>query len=86
MDQLAYCGLDCGNCEWRERKSCPGCQAAAGEMFWGQCALATCCIGKGLAHCGRCDEFPCEQLKAFSFSESENGDNGQRIENLKAAM
>jgi len=54
-------------------------------MFWGECDLAKCCIAKGLDHCGKCEEFPCEQLKACSFSK-EYGDNGRRIENLRAAQ
>ncbi len=53
-------------------------------MFWGECDLAKCCFAKGLEHCGKCDDFPCDQLKAFSFDEAQ-GDNGQRIENLRAA-
>ena len=86
MDRMAYCRLDCGICTWREKCNCPGCQAAAGKMFWGECAIATCCIERELAHCGHCSDFPCEQLKAFSYSDSEHGDNGQRIENLRAAL
>ena len=45
--------------------------------------MATCCIGKGLAHCGKCDQFPCDVLKEFAYSK-EHGDNGARIERLKA--
>ena len=50
--ELAYCGLDCGKCPSRAEAGCPGCQAAAGKMYWGECQVATCCIGKGVAHCG----------------------------------
>ena len=39
---------------------------------------------KGLPHCGRCDDMPCEQLKAFAYG-GEHGDDGRRIENLRAA-
>ena len=81
--ELAYCGLDCGRCDCRAKTNCPGCQAAGGRMFWGECQVATCCMGKGLAHCGKCDEFPCDVLKEFAYSK-EHGDNGQRIERLKA--
>ena len=85
QDDMAMCGLDCGSCSYREKSNCPGCRVAGGKMFWGECELATCCLAKGLPHCGKCDEFPCERLRAFSFSDSEHGDNGRRIENLRAA-
>ena len=52
-------------------------------MFWGECPLATCCVAKGLEHCGKCDEFPCETLHSFAYHE-EQGDDGQRIRNLEA--
>ena len=84
MTSLAYCGLDCQACDFRAKAKCPGCRAAQGKVFWGECALATCCIAKNLEHCGRCDQFPCEQLKQFSFAK-DHGDNGRRIENLRAA-
>ncbi len=81
---MAYCGTDCGACSFRARTNCPGCRGAAGNMFWGKCALALCCIERKLDHCGKCPEFPCERLKEYSF-DKEHGDNGRRIENLRAA-
>ena len=84
MAEMAYCGTDCQACGFRTKTNCPGCHAAASKMFWGECALAKCCMAKGLEHCGKCDLFPCAQLKAFSF-DKEYGDNGRRIENLRAA-
>lgn len=83
MEQMAYCGLDCEACGYREKTNCPGCRTAAGKMFWGECDLAMCCIDKAIEHCGRCDDFPCPQLQAYSYA-SEHGDNGRRIENLRA--
>lgn len=83
---LACCGLNCSpECTYRETNNCPGCRAAEGKVFWGECTLATCCISKKLDHCGHCDTFPCDDLKAYSFSTTENGDNGRRIERLKEA-
>ncbi len=76
------CGLYCSECNYREKMNCPGCIAAKGKMFWGECELAKCCVGKELQHCGKCDEFPCDKLKAFSYDEKQ-GDNGQRIRNLE---
>jgi hypothetical protein len=62
---------------------CPGCQAAAGSIFWGKCELAECSIKKQLSNCAHCESFPCDRLKAFSYDET-NGDNGERICNLEA--
>ena len=79
----ARCGIYCGECEYREEMSCPGCIKAAGKPFWGECIIAACCVGKGLDHCGLCADFPCEDLKSFAYDE-EQGDDGQRIRNLEA--
>ena len=81
--QLARCGLDCTTCPFREKNNCPGCHKADGTMFWGKCTLALCSIGKGIEHCGLCDQFPCDLLKSYSYAK-EHGDNGQRIRNLEA--
>lgn len=80
---FAYCGLDCAICDYREKMNCSGCQACGGEMFWGECEIAACCISKQIENCSKCDQFPCENLKAFAF-HAEQGDNGKRIENLKS--
>ena len=80
---MGYCGLDCESCDWRAKTDCSGCQAAEGKMFWGECRVATCCIARGLAHCGKCAEFPCDVLNEFAYS-AEHGDKGQRIERLRA--
>jgi len=85
MDQslVAMCGDYCGNCEYREKMNCPTCRVVKGRMFWGTCDVAVCCSGKGLQHCGLCDEMPCEKLQAV-FANPEHGDNGERLANLKA--
>ncbi|HUW35128.1 MAG TPA: DUF3795 domain-containing protein [Planctomycetota bacterium] len=67
MTQLAYCGIDCSKCSYRAKTNCPGCQACAGKMFWGECDLAKCCIGKGLENCGKCSDCPCEQRSNMSW-------------------
>ena len=33
-------GDTCETCTYREQTGCPGCRAAAGKMFWGECAVA----------------------------------------------
>lgn len=79
----AFCGLRCDDCSFREATNCPGCRTAKGQLFWGPCALAQCCLEKGHDHCGQCADFPCEQLRAFSY-DAEHGDNGARIRNLES--
>jgi len=80
---IGMCGAYCGVCEWREKTNCAGCQANKGTIFWGTCAVATCCVEKGLTHCGLCPDLPCEALQA-AFDEPNHGDNGERLANLKA--
>ncbi len=84
MNDMAYCGLDCGRCEHRASTGCPGCRASGGKMFWGECVIAQCCIRKGIDHCGQCGQLPCEHVIAFAY-DSAHGDQGRRIETLRAA-
>ena len=83
IEQIAMCGAYCGVCEWKEKTSCPGCQASKAKLFWGECAVAKCCGEKGLRHCGLCEEPPCDVLQQL-FDHPEHGDNGERLANLKA--
>jgi len=78
----ARCGLDCVACEYREKMNCPGCIAAGGKMFWGECPVAACASGKGHVHCGHCAEFVCPTLHRFAY-DPEQGDDGQRIASLR---
>jgi hypothetical protein len=80
---IATCGAYCGTCQWRPKTHCPGCQAAGGNTFWGECAVATCAIKKGLEHCGLCADVPCQTLQEY-FDHPEHGDRGERLANLKA--
>ncbi len=82
MKYAARCGIHCDDCDYREKTNCPGCHEAKGEMFWGQCELAKCSMEKELDHCGQCEDFACDLLKSFAYHE-EQGDDGQRIENLR---
>jgi hypothetical protein len=52
-------------------------------MFWGTCEVARCSIERGFVHCGMCPEVPCATLQG-AFDNPEHGDNGERLENLKA--
>jgi len=78
---ISYCGIDCEVCAIQT--GCPGCRKAAGKLFWGDCALARCCMEKQHEHCGQCREFPCDMLKEYAY-DPEHGDNGARIRNLEA--
>lgn len=51
-------------------------------MFWGDCPIAKCNLDKKLQNCSKCPDFPCELLNKFAY-DKEQGDNGQRIENLR---
>ena len=79
---MAYCGTYCGVCEWKDKMGCGGCKANAGDMFWGECDKAKCCIEKGFEHCGQCPEMPCDKLKLL-FGDPEHGDRGARLRNLQ---
>lgn len=79
MKVESRCGLLCSRCGYREPMHCPGC-VETDRPFWGEsCPVKSCCQGKGLAHCGRCDRFPCELLRQFAY-DKEQGDGGKRIE------
>ena len=79
---IAFCGSYCGICEWKAKIDCKGCRASEGNMFWGECDKAKCCIAKGFEHCGQCAEMPCDKLKDL-FSDPEHGDGGARLRNLR---
>ncbi len=78
------CGLNCAECEYREKMNCGGCTATGGHPFHGECPVAVCCQEKGHEHCGECGLFPCGQLKAYS-CDPVHGDTppGARIERLR---
>ena len=61
-EMMARCGTYCGVCAWKDRIHCLGCQGQKGEMFFGPCDKALCCMEKGYEHCGLCPEMPCEKL------------------------
>ena len=82
-EQIGMCGAYWGVCDWKEETDCQGCQFHKGQMFWGACAVAECCSGKGLLHCGFCPDLPCGALQQ-AFDHPEHGDNGERLANLKA--
>jgi len=83
VELIGMCGAYCGACEWKAKTNCPGCQAARSQMFWGECAVARCGLDKGFQHCGLCPDLPCGMLQGY-FDNPEHGDNGERLDNLRA--
>lgn len=81
----ARCGIDCGECKYKEQMNCSGCMKQDGKMFWGECEVAKCSMDKGHEHCGHCADFVCQTLHEFAYDPKE-GDDGKRIENLKRRM
>ena len=75
------CGVVCSECTFKEKKGCKGC-VTVDKPFWGDCIIKTCCESKSLNNCGECSEFPCDNLKSFSYDEKQ-GDKGKRIEQCK---
>ena len=75
------CGCICAGCEYKEVKGCKGCFEQEGNMFWGECDLAKCCIEKGYVHCGECPDIPCETMQ--NMAEDDNP-SGKRIETCRA--
>lgn len=82
QDMKAYCGAYCAVCEWREKTGCKGCKANQGQLFWGECDKAKCCIEHHFSHCGECSHMPCQKLQAL-FQDPEHGDQGVRLRNLE---
>lgn len=66
-DLLAYCGPYCWGCRNYQGNpgdfQCRGCRAE--PRLAGACPARACAEGKGLAHCGQCDCFPCAELGGF---------------------
>lgn len=44
---------------------CDGCRAERRYSYCESCALYACAMAKDVDFCGLCDEYPCEDLKAF---------------------
>lgn len=75
------CGILCSECNYKEKIHCIGCVQIK-YPFWGKCAVKSCCENRDIDNCGKCQRFPCQILKKFSYDE-EQGDNGKRIEQCK---
>jgi len=92
---LSSCGLICNECEFYN-KTCNGCLAVKGQTFWAKemmpdktCPLYNCAINqRGYAHCGQCNELPCEMFRNMKDPNSTDEEHSQllidRSERLKA--
>jgi hypothetical protein len=62
MDGLiGGCGFYCGSCPTYIKGECAGCRAAHEK---GNCFTFDCVQERGLAYCGQCADFPCDELFA----------------------
>ena len=76
------CGILCGQCQYREQMGCAGC-VNIDKPFWADaCPVKACTEGKTHAHCGQCQNFPCQLLNQFAYDEKQ-GDGGKRIEQCR---
>ena len=64
--EASACGLQCEKCE-QYKVRCPGCDEIQGKVYWAKfvgaetCPMYLCCIKlRGHAHCGQCEELPCD--------------------------
>jgi len=50
--------------------------------FWGgKCSVKSCCEGRGLNHCGECDDFPCDTLS--NMGKAQGFDPQKKIEQCR---
>lgn len=63
-EKLSFCGLFCGGCKnYKENFNCMGCRNE--KELVNDCPSRSCCINKGLLHCGECSDFSCNILNDF---------------------
>jgi hypothetical protein len=63
ISELNACGAYCDGCPSYGSGGdppCAGCTEIQGNPWWGECRLFKCASEKKVAHCGLCNEFPCE--------------------------
>ena len=81
---ISCCGNRCDECE-RYPNECAGCAAIGGKAEWCAsldvevCPFVTCAAETGVAHCGECEEFPCELYElALSEDAGEEEEEGKQ--------
>lgn len=75
----AFCGDYCEKCANRP-DDCPGCIPSL-HM---DCHFIQCGLKKGVAHCGLCADFSCQELTDFIPDDRPECPGGYHIENLWA--
>lgn len=94
MDKIiSCCGVVCSECK-SFSKECKGCPEIKGKVFWLEytgediCDIYDCCINeKGLGHCGKCGNLPCERYSKTDPTKSpeENAaDQRKQLEQLRS--
>lgn len=90
---ICRCGADCETCQVYKDK-CDGCEQIEGKVYWLEyigsdvCPIYECGAEKGFAHCGYCDEIPCDiwyKLQDPAMTEDEHLQGiFERVRMLKA--
>ena len=64
--EISACGMQCEECV-QYKVVCPGCDEIQGKVYWAKfigaetCPMYMCCVRmRQLAHCGQCEELPCD--------------------------
>lgn len=73
-----FCGDYCGKCP-NFPSTCVGCVPESHA----DCRFVTCCLSKGIEHCGLCEDFPCRELAAFVPDDRPECPPGYHIANLR---
>jgi hypothetical protein len=72
-----FCGDYCGKCP-NYSDTCAGCLPANHP----DCRFVTCCLERGIEHCGLCEKFPCRDLREFVPDDRPGCEPGYHIEGL----
>lgn len=75
------CGVCCDSCERKEEVGCTGCLTMEKTFWGGECEVKSCCVKKGLDHCGLCADFPCEM--AATMGVEQGFDPAPRLEQCR---
>jgi hypothetical protein len=76
--EAGFCGDYCGKCP-NYPGECVGCIASGHR----DCRFVSCCLDKGIGHCGFCADFPCEDLTRFVPDDSADCEPGYHVEALR---
>lgn len=76
--KAGFCGDYCGKCE-NYPEHCKGCN----PVVHSSCEFIKCCMEHGVAHCGFCDDFPCDKISNFVPDDSPCSEKGYHLKNLE---